>query len=96
MIKIAGLQKVTLIDYPGQVAATVFLAGCNFRCSYCHNPELVEVKTGGHYIPVEEFFEYLKKRKNVLDGVCVSGGEPLLNKEDELIDFLRQIKVMGF
>jgi len=96
MIKIAGLQKVTLIDYPGHVAATVFLAGCNFRCGYCHNPELVEIKPKGIYLEEKEVFEYFKKRKKLLDGVCISGGEPLLNQEKDLINFLQKIKDLGF
>lgn len=90
---IKGLVKTTLIDYPAKVACTIFLAGCNFRCPYCQNPDLVNYD-GLPTIPQEEVFEHLKSRKKWLDGVCVSGGEPTLNKE--LPEFLRKIKSMGF
>ncbi len=89
---IKGLVKTTLIDYPAKVACTVFLAGCNFRCPYCQNPDLVASYDGLPMIPQEEVFEHLKSRKKWLDGVCVSGGEPTLNKE--LPEFLRKIKNM--
>ncbi|MCX6744241.1 MAG: anaerobic ribonucleoside-triphosphate reductase activating protein [Candidatus Parcubacteria bacterium] len=94
MIKIAGLQKMTLMDYPGKVAAAVFLAGCNFRCGFCHNPQIVEIKPGQETISEQEFFDFLKNRQGLLDGVCVSGGEPLIHQE--LPEFLRQIKDLGF
>lgn len=91
MMKIAGLMKASLIDYPGKASAVVFFGGCNFRCGYCHNPEIVE---GGHgQIDAEDFFEFLLKRKRFLDAVCVSGGEPTL--QTELIPFLTRIKSMG-
>lgn len=91
---IKGLVKTTLIDYPGKVACTVFLACCNFRCPYCQNPELVAGYDRLPTIAREEVFEHLKSRKKWLDGVCISGGEPTLNKE--LPEFLRKIKSMGF
>ena len=74
---IAGLQKTTLLDYPGKVACTVFLAGCNFRCPFCQNWEIVTGK--GEDITEEELFSFLKKRRGVLDGVCGTGGEQLIN-----------------
>jgi len=94
MIKIFGLQKMTLIDYPGKVAAAIFLAGCNFHCGYCHNPDLVENKADSGNFSQEEVLNFLAKRKNLLDGVCVSGGEPLLNPD--LGQFLKKIKDLGY
>lgn len=85
---ISGLQKTTLLDYPGHVAATVFLGGCNFRCLFCHNMNIV---TDPEYmITKEEVLSFLIKRVNVLDGVCITGGEPTINSD--LIDFIRSIK----
>lgn len=92
-MKIKGLQKQTLIDYPGKIACTIFTFGCNFRCSYCHNPELIE-DDGRPEIKQEEIIDFLKKRKGFLDGVCITGGEPTLNKE--LPDFISKIKKLGF
>lgn len=94
-MNIQGLQKLTLLDYPGHVACTVFLGGCNFRCPFCHNALLVtreDENTGG--MTDEEFFSFLKKRKGILDGVCVTGGEPLLTSE--VFDFIRKIKELGY
>ncbi|MDI6655275.1 MAG: anaerobic ribonucleoside-triphosphate reductase activating protein [Candidatus Hydrothermarchaeota archaeon] len=91
---IKGLVKTTLIDYPGKIASTIFLAGCNFRCPYCQNPDLVAGYWELPTISEEEIFGHLKSRKKWLDGVCVSGGEPTLN--EELPEFLRKIKSMGF
>ena len=90
---IHGLQKMTLLDYPGYVACTVFLNGCDFRCPYCHNFELVD-GTAQALMDDEEFFAFLGKRKGLLDGVCISGGEPLLHKDID--DFIRRIREMGF
>ncbi len=93
---IKGLQKYTLIDYPGRIACTIFLFGCNFRCPYCHNPELIdinlakEVKTYSE----NEVLSFLKENKNFLGGVCITGGEPTLN--EELPEFIRKIKVVGY
>ena len=90
---IAGLQKMTLLDYPGKVAGTVFLAGCNFRCPFCHNAELF----GRPVAPImetEAFLRFLENRKGLLEGVCVSGGEPTLNPA--LPDLLRAIKDLGY
>lgn len=90
---ICGLQKMTLLDYPGKIACTVFLGGCNFRCPFCHNSELFMGKPE-KLMEDEEFFAFLKTRKGLLDGVCVSGGEPTLHKH--LPEFLAKIKEMGF
>ncbi len=94
MIKIGGLQKMTLLDFPGAVAAIIFVAGCNFRCGFCHNPELVEINPDKKYISENEVLEFLAKRKNLLDGVCVTGGEPLIYKD--LDQFLIKIKNLGY
>lgn len=93
---LGGLQKFTLIDYPGKVAATVFTVGCNFLCPFCHNPELVDLKMikGQPIISENEFFEFLKSRQGQLDGVCITGGEPTLHKD--LPDFIKKIKELGF
>ena len=90
---ICGLQKMTLLDYPGKIACTVFLGGCNFRCPFCHNSELFMGKPQ-KLMEDEEFFTFLKSRKGLLDGVCVSGGEPPLCKN--LPEFMTKIKEMGF
>lgn len=90
---ICGLQKMTLLDFPGKIACTVFLGGCNFRCPFCHNSELFMGKPE-KLMEDEEFFAFLKSRRGLLDGVCVSGGEPTLYKT--LPDFLAKIKEMGF
>ena len=90
---ICGLQKMTLLDYPGKIACTVFLGGCNFRCPFCHNSELFMGKPE-KLMEDEDFFAFLKSRKGLLDGVCVSGGEPTLYKH--LPDFLAKIKELGF
>ena len=93
-MKLAGLQKLTLLDFPGHVACTVFTAGCNLRCPFCHNSELVLPERKPELMDVEDFFSFLKKRQGILEGVCVTGGEPLLQKDIE--DFLRRIKELGF
>jgi len=93
---IAGLQKLTLIDYPEKLACTVFLAGCNFRCPWCYNPELVlpEKIKDNSQITKKDFFDFLKYRINLLDGVVICGGEPTLN--DDLPTFCKEIKKMGY
>ena len=91
---IGGLQKVTLLDFPGKVACTVFLTGCNLRCPYCHNPDLVLTKDNGKYISEKEFFEFLLSRKGKLDGVCITGGEPTLYPN--LTNLILRIREMGF
>ena len=80
---ISGLQKLTLLDFPGKTACTVFLGGCNFRCPFCHNSSLVLLAGDGERIPEEEFFAFLEGRKNRLDGVAITGGEPLITDETE-------------
>ena len=91
---INGLQKLSLLDYPGKTACTVFTGGCNFRCPYCHNASLVVGLDEIEPIDTEEFFAFLNKRKNILDGVCVTGGEPLLQPDIE--DFITRIKNIGY
>jgi len=91
---IAGLQKLTLLDYPGKVACTVFTGGCNFRCPFCHNASLVLPAELPRDSRAAEVLAFLKKRAGVLDGVAVTGGEPLLHPD--LADFLREVKALGF
>lgn len=94
LMVIYGLQKLTLLDFPGKVACTVFTGGCNFRCPFCHNASLVLEPGRDGTVPSEEFFAMLKKRQGILDGVCVTGGEPLL--QPDLEDFLNKIKDLGY
>ena len=91
---ICGLQKMTLLDFPGKVACTVFLGGCNFRCPFCHNASLVTHIPEKADMDEERLFAFLTKRKGILDGVCVTGGEPLLQPDIE--NFLRKIKDLGY
>lgn len=93
-MRIQGLQKTTLLDYPEKVACTVFTAGCNFRCPFCHNASLVVDIPQEAQITEEAFFSFLKKRQGILDGVCVSGGEPLL--QPGIVEFIRKIKELGY
>ena len=92
-MKISGLQKLTLLDYPGKMACTVFTYGCNFRCGFCHNALLVTEENNDN-ITEDEFFAFLKKRQGILDGVCISGGEPTLQKD--LPEFIAKIKALGY
>ena len=92
-MELAGLQKLTLLDYPGHMACTVFTHGCNLRCPFCHNAGLV-VRESGYIIKTEEFFDFLGKRKGILDGVAITGGEPLLHAD--IAGFIARIKEMGF
>jgi len=85
-MKIGGLLKFSLIDYPGKIAAVIFTQGCNFRCPYCHNPELVIPQKYCRTIPEKGIIEFLKTRKKYLEGVVVSGGEPTVQKG--LVPFL--------
>ncbi|MCR5664717.1 MAG: anaerobic ribonucleoside-triphosphate reductase activating protein [Oscillospiraceae bacterium] len=92
---IAGLQKLTLLDYPGRVACTVFTGGCNFRCPFCHNAPLVLPERLAHDESGEEtVLQFLKKRQGLLEGVAITGGEPLLHRD--LPDFLRRIRSLGY
>lgn len=92
---IGGFQKLTLIDYPGKLATTVFTVGCSFRCPFCHNPELVsEIKPLNYESQEKEFFSHLKKRKGKLEGVCITGGEPTI--QPDIIDFIKKVKKMGY
>lgn len=106
-MKIYGFQKTTLLDYPEHVAATVFTGGCNFRCPFCQNAGLVTMReaarepaarfgktSGMPAVSGEEFFAHLKKRRGILDGVCITGGEPTL--QPDLEDFIRKIREMGY
>ena len=95
-MKIKGFQKLTLIDYPGKLACTIFLSGCNFKCGFCHNPELVlesYSQAGVLDYTEEEILNFLIKRKNHLDAVCITGGEPLISVD---INFLKKIKALGY
>lgn len=93
-MRIHGLNKTTLLDYPGHVAAAVFLGACNFRCPFCHNGGLVLKPEDEPEIPEEEVLSFLEKRKGVLTGVCISGGEPTL--EPQLRSFIRRVKKLGY
>lgn len=92
---LGGYQRLTLIDYPGKIATTVFTAGCSFRCPFCHNPGLVDSRQFTVHGKLEkEFFDFLKKRKGKIEGVCITGGEPTIQKD--LIGFIKKIKKLGF
>ncbi len=92
---ISGLQKLTLLDYPGTVSCTVFTAGCNFRCPFCHNASLVlPERIAGDPDGVETVLDFLRKRQGLLEGVAVTGGEPLLHTD--MADFLRKVRKLGY
>lgn len=93
-MKIGGLQRVSLIDYPGKIGAIIFTQGCNFRCSYCHNPELVDPDRYGPIIPEENVLSFLNQRKGKLEAVTVTGGEPTL--QPDLEKFLEELKKRGY
>ncbi len=93
-MEIHGLNKLTLLDYPSQTACTVFTGGCNFRCPFCHNRSLVLNPASQPLIDEGQFFSFLKKRKGVLDGVCITGGEPTC--QADLFDFIKKIKELGY
>ncbi len=90
-MKTGGFQKLTLLDFPGEVACIVFTSGCNFRCPFCHNSGLL---SGEAQIDTDEIFSYLKKRGGVLDGVVITGGEPLM--QADIVDFIKEIRSMGY
>ena len=93
-MRIGGRIKFTLIDYPGRVAAVVFTQGCNFRCRFCHNPELVYPHLIQESMPEEEVLAFLRRRRGALEGVVVTGGEPTL--QTDLLDFLAKVKALGY
>lgn len=91
---ILGLHKTTLLDYPGHVAATLFTGGCNFRCPYCHNKDIVQMAESLVPLSESELFSFLKKRRGILTGVCITGGEPTLHAD--LPNFIQRIKTLGY
>ncbi len=93
-MQIHGLQKLTLLDYPGHMSATVFTGGCNFRCPYCHNSELVLAPDSVPTIPEADVFAFLKTRAKMLEAVCITGGEPTLQKD--LPEFLKKVRDLGY
>lgn len=93
-ISFFGMQKLTLLDYPGKMACTLFTGGCNFKCPFCHNSDLVFLPENMVEIKEKDVLDFLKKRQGILEGVCISGGEPLLH--DELVPFLRKVKELGY
>ena len=94
MLPIRGVQKLSLVDYPGHLCSVVFVSGCNLRCGYCHNPSLVHPDPAQPCIPEDEVFSLLLARKQYVEGVCITGGEPLLYPE--IIAFLQRLKSAGF
>ena len=93
-MEIFGMEKLSLVDYDGKVACTLFTASCNFRCGFCHNSPLVTKTQTLAPMNNDEIFSFLKKRYGILEGVCISGGEPTLQKDLPL--FIEQIKKMGY
>ncbi|WP_372519568.1 anaerobic ribonucleoside-triphosphate reductase activating protein [Candidatus Ruminimicrobiellum ovillum] len=93
-MRIGGLQKFSFIDFPNKTAAIIFTQGCNFRCAYCHNPELIYPNMYQVPMPEEQIFAFLESRRNQLDAVVITGGEPTL--QPDLIDFIKKVKAMGF
>ena len=91
---INGFQKLTLLDYPGRVACTIFTAGCNLRCPFCHNASLVTHIDSENTFSTDEVLDYLKKRQGILEGVCITGGEPLL--QPDIKEFISEIKNLGY
>lgn len=89
-----GLQKMTLLDFPGKIACTVFTSGCTFRCPFCHNGSLVRAGADDGAVTAEELLAFLRRRNGVLEGVCVTGGEPLMH--GELFGFLKEVRTLGY
>lgn len=92
-MQIYGFQKTTLLDYPGRVACTIFTGGCNFRCPFCQNSDLIPLPPKLPVISEEEVFSHLKKRRTILDGICITGGEPTLSPD--LFDFIHRVRSLG-
>lgn len=93
-MQFSGFQKLTLLDYPEKTACTLFTAGCNFRCPFCHNAALVTHIDNSRFFTEEYVLDYLKKREGVLDGVCITGGEPLMHTD--LPEFIKKVKDLGY
>lgn len=93
-MNIYGYQKTTLLDYPGHVAATIFTGGCNFRCPFCHNSDLITPSGDTSLISRDEILSFLSKRKNVLSGICITGGEPTL--QSDLSDFIYEVRALNY
>ena len=91
---IGGVEKTSLVDYPEKLTAVVFTIGCNFRCGYCHNPELIKLKEDSKILDETDLFVYLEKRKGLLDAVTITGGEPTL--QPDLYNFIKKIKNIGY
>jgi pyruvate formate lyase activating enzyme len=91
---IGSMQRFSLIDYPGKICAIVFTQGCNFRCPYCHNPELVNPKKFGESIAHDEIFPFLERRRGKLDAVSITGGEPTI--QEDIVGFIKKIKNLGY
>lgn len=90
----SGFQKLTLLDYPGKVSCTLFTSGCNLRCPFCHNASLVTHIDEENFYDEEEILSFLKKRQGILEGVCITGGEPLLHEETE--NFIKKVKALSY
>lgn len=93
-MQIHGFNKTTLLDYPGHLAATIFVSGCNFRCPFCHNASLVINPKNELTIPLEDIYSTPNKRKGIIEGICITGGEPTIHPG--LKDFIKSLKGMGF
>ncbi|MGE5472943.1 MAG: anaerobic ribonucleoside-triphosphate reductase activating protein [Ignavibacteriales bacterium] len=93
-MKVGGFQKISTVDYPGYLASTIFLSGCNLKCKYCHNPSLANGEIVDEQTGTEEILSFLKKRKGLIDAVCISGGEPTIH--EDLEELICSIKEMGF
>ena len=93
-MNIKGLYKTSLIDFPGRISAVIFTGGCNLRCNFCHNPDLARDSTALAVISEDEIFAFLEKRKGILDGITITGGEPTLQKD--IIEFMKNVKDLGY